>query len=157
MLKVPSKRPEGHTQLRNNNRLRPFLFVFLPFFCFFGDVVFSEYFCTITIYLCMMESTSYVFSFRVVLFYLVITGWIFDISLFVSEFNQSIQNQCMCPESHTQLPDNCLRPFFFFFLFWFLGEVAFSEYICTNTFSPFRVMFFYLVTTGWIYDISLFV
>ena len=37
-----------------------------------------------------MESTSYVFSFRIVFFYLVTTGWIFDISLCENSINQSI-------------------------------------------------------------------
>ena len=39
-----------------------------------------------------MESASYVFSFRVVIFYLVTTGWIFDISAYVriQSTNQSI-------------------------------------------------------------------
>ena len=39
-----------------------------------------------------MESTSYVFSFRMVFFYLVTTGWIFDISLRENSTNQSIGN-----------------------------------------------------------------
>ena len=38
-----------------------------------------------------MESTWYVFPFRMVFFYLVTTGWIFDISLYVRiQSNQSI-------------------------------------------------------------------
>ena len=38
-----------------------------------------------------MESTSYVLSFRMVfIFYLVTTGWIFDISLCENSINQSI-------------------------------------------------------------------
>ena len=37
-----------------------------------------------------MEGTSYVLSFRMVFFYLVTTGWIFDISLFKSSINQPI-------------------------------------------------------------------
>ena len=36
-----------------------------------------------------MEGTSYVFSFRMVFFYLVTTGWIFDISLYEKSINQS--------------------------------------------------------------------
>ena len=37
-----------------------------------------------------MESTSFVFSFRMMFFYLVTTGWIFDISLLCENaFNQS--------------------------------------------------------------------
>ena len=38
-----------------------FSFPFLPFFCFFGDIVFSECFSTI-----IVESRSYVFPFRIV-------------------------------------------------------------------------------------------
>ena len=41
-----------------------------------------------------MESKSYVLSFRMVFFYLVTTGWIFDISLCensISSINQSIE------------------------------------------------------------------
>ena len=36
-----------------------------------------------------MESTSYVLSFRMVFFYLVTTGWVFDISLRENSINQS--------------------------------------------------------------------
>ena len=36
-----------------------------------------------------MESTSYVISFRMVFFYLVATGWIFDISLGENSTDQS--------------------------------------------------------------------
>ena len=43
-------RSDNHTQIPNNYCLRPFSFLFLPFFCFFGDVAFSEYFCTITLF-----------------------------------------------------------------------------------------------------------
>ena len=42
-----------------------------------------------------MESTSYVFSFRIVFVYLVATGWILDISLCENSISQSInQNPC---------------------------------------------------------------
>ena len=37
-----------------------------------------------------MGSTSYVLSFRIVFFYLVTTGWIFDIRLCENSINQSI-------------------------------------------------------------------
>ena len=37
-----------------------------------------------------MESTSYVLSFRMVFFYLVTTGWIFDVSLCEDSINQSV-------------------------------------------------------------------
>ena len=59
------------------------------FFFFLGDVAFSEYcFVPFTLSLCM-ESTSYVLSFRMVFFYLVTTGWSFDISLCEQSINQS--------------------------------------------------------------------
>ena len=48
LLSLICMRPDSHTQLPNNNCLRPFSFLFHPFFCFFGDVAFSDYFCTIT-------------------------------------------------------------------------------------------------------------
>ena len=44
--------------------------------------LFSEYFCTVAVSLSHGENTSYVFPFRVVFFYLVITGWIFGVSVF---------------------------------------------------------------------------
>ena len=40
-----------------------------------------------------MKSTSYVLSFRMVFFYLVTTGWIFDISLCENSINQSINRK----------------------------------------------------------------
>ena len=40
-----------------------------------------------------MESTSYVLSFRMVFFYIVITGWMFDISLCENSVNQSIKTR----------------------------------------------------------------
>ena len=58
----------------------------------FGDVAFSEYFfVSFPLSLCM-ESTSNVISFRMVFFYLVITGWIFDISLCENSVDQSNQS-----------------------------------------------------------------
>ena len=67
----------------------PVFFVFFVFFSLFGDVAFSEYFFVpFPLSLCM-ESTSYVLSFRMVLFYLVTTGWIFDISLCANSINES--------------------------------------------------------------------
>ena len=77
---------------------------------------------------------------------------------------------CMRPENHTQLANNCLRPFFVFcFSFFFcslemsLFPSVFVPLPCSLINSmesssyvlPFRVAFFYLVTTGWIFDISL--
>ena len=59
------------------NCLRPFSFWL--FFCFFGDVAFSEYLCTIAVLSLFGE---YVVRFILpdgVFFYLVTTGWIFDI------------------------------------------------------------------------------
>ena len=54
--------------------------------CFFGFFwrrhFFRVFFVPFPLSLCM-ESTSYVLSFRMVFFYLVATGWIFDISIYV--------------------------------------------------------------------------
>ena len=82
-------------------------------------------------------------------------------------FNRS--SICMRPGSHTQLPNNCLRSFFIivssFFVFLevslfpsILVPLPFS--LCTESTGtsyvfPFRMMFFYLVTTGWISDIDI--
>ena len=75
---------------------RIFLFVCLIPFCLFGYVAFSEYFFVpFPLSLCM-ESTAYVLSFRMVFFvffYLVTTGWIFDISLCENSIN-SIKIKC---------------------------------------------------------------
>ena len=69
-------------------------FFFFPF-CLFGDVVFSGYFLhhSVPFSLCM-ESTSYVLSFWIVIFYLVTTGWVFDISLDLCE-NSIKKNQIL--------------------------------------------------------------
>ena len=43
-------------------------------------------------------------------------------------------SMCMRPDSHTQLPNNCLCPLWFFFLWFFFclfGDIAFSVYFCT--------------------------
>ena len=56
------------------------------FFRFFRDVAFSEYFCTMfTVFSLYGEyCTSYVSLFQMIFFfYLVSTGWIFDIILFM--------------------------------------------------------------------------
>ena len=45
-------------------------------------------------------STSYVFSFRMVFFYLVTTGWIFDISLSCENSNQSIKSMVNINNQH---------------------------------------------------------
>ena len=44
-----------------------------------------------------MESTSYVFPFRVVFFYVVTTGWIFEISLCENPINQSSDKPLLKP------------------------------------------------------------
>ena len=68
-------------------------------FPFYGDAAFSEYFCTIIITVMEIlytinsrESTSHVSPFRMVFFYLVTTGWIFDIIL-LSEMGSSVPRQ----------------------------------------------------------------
>ena len=61
------KRPDSHTRL--------FLF-------FWRCRFFRVFFLPFPLFLCM-ESTSYVISFRMMFFYLVTTGWIFYISLFI--------------------------------------------------------------------------
>ena len=72
--------------------LRPFLFLFLPFLMFLWRCrFFGVSFGPLPFFL-RMESTSYVFSFRMVYFYLVTTGCIFDMSLLCKKsinFNQS--------------------------------------------------------------------
>ena len=49
---------------------------------------------------------------------------------------------CMRPDSHTQLPNNCLRLFSAYYMFLpkvFFGDAAFSEYFCSITvFSLYR-------------------
>ena len=68
---------------------QPPLSVILEYFCLYEDVAFSEYFFVpFPLSLCK-ESTSYVISSRMVFFYLVTTGWIFDISLCENSINQS--------------------------------------------------------------------
>ena len=76
-------------------RQSPFSFLFLPFFLFPWRCRFflSEYFCTITVFSLYVEYVVQVFSFRIVFFYLVTMGWIFDISLCensIISINQSI-------------------------------------------------------------------
>ena len=65
---------------------RSYLPTVCAFFCFclfgdvaFGDVAFSEYFCTIAVLSLYGEYVvPYVFSFRMVFFYLVSMDWILD-------------------------------------------------------------------------------
>ena len=68
---------------------------FIYTFCFFGDVPFYKYFCTLAVP-SLIESacTSYVF-FQVVFFYLVTTGWILDISCIQSKFNHFWLTTCI--------------------------------------------------------------
>ena len=66
-----------------------------------------------------------------------------------------------------QLPNNCLYPLLFLFIFCFWGGIAFSKYFCSIAvsslygeytvpfFLSFGMVFFYLVTTRWIFYISL--
>ena len=71
----------------------------------------------------------------------------------------------MRPDSHTHLPNNCLRPFSFLPLIFLFGDVVFYEYFCTITvfslYGEHVVCFFlpdgvvYFVTTGWIFYTSL--
>ena len=59
------------------------LFSFFHFFVLFSSLemsLFPSIFVPLLFSLCM-ESTSYVFSFPMVFFYVVTTGWIFEISL----------------------------------------------------------------------------
>ena len=66
-----------HTQILND-------YLFVSFLFLFGDIAFSEYFCTMVVFsLYGDEMASYVFHLRMVFFYLVTMGWIFDISLSV--------------------------------------------------------------------------
>ena len=49
-----------------------------------------EYFRNIAVFSLFGEYVVYVFPYRMVFFYLVTTGWIFDISLYENSFNESI-------------------------------------------------------------------
>ena len=69
--------------------------------CFFGDAAFSEHFCTVHCrFLFEWRVRTYVFSFRMVFFYLVTTSWIFLI-FFTSTYlcenstNQSINTYAL--------------------------------------------------------------
>ena len=76
---------------------------------------------------------------------------------------------CMRPDSHTQLPNNCLRSFSFLLLsfsvssemmsgFFPSGYVPYYSFLCMESTSyvfPFRMMLFYLVTTGWIFYVRI--
>ena len=65
-----------------------FSFLVLSFFVSM-EMSLLPFFCTITVF-SLYGSTSYVFPFRMVFFYRVITGWLFDISfLCESSTNQS--------------------------------------------------------------------
>ena len=87
--------------------------------------------------------------------------------LFLSSLNARplVQSFCMRPGSHTQLGNNCLCPLLFLLVFVSLGICRFSPSITgmyhyshflfvwrrvRRTLSLPMMMFFYLVTTGWI-------
>ena len=57
--------------------------------------LFTEYFCTTTVFIFFVESTSYVFSFWMMFFYLVTTGWIFYINQLMEESNQPINQSLL--------------------------------------------------------------
>ena len=63
-----------------------------PFFLFLEMSLFQSICVSLPFSLCM-ESTSYVFPFRVVFFYLVTTGWIFFINSSENSIDQSLENQ----------------------------------------------------------------
>ena len=75
-----------------NNCLRPFRFCFFLFSVSLDMPLFPGIFVSLPFSLCTvlygMESTSYVFSFRMVFS---TTGWIFDISLCEYSINQTIE------------------------------------------------------------------
>ena len=62
------------------------LYIYLLFL--FGDGAFSEYFFVLFPLSLRMESTSYVLSFRMVVFYPMTMGWILYISLCENSINQ---------------------------------------------------------------------
>ena len=90
-------------------------------FFFFAHVPFSEFFFVpFPLSLCIMESTSYVLSFRMVFFYLVTTGWIFDTSLCENSINQSISQVCITIHCTVQ------------YIVWPVAKREFSVYDCTG-------------------------
>ena len=75
-----------------------YLFIYLfIFICLFGGVAFSEYFLVLFPLPLCMESASCVLSFRMVFFYPVATGWIFDISLCESSIKLIYQSSAEIP------------------------------------------------------------
>ena len=70
------------------------LYILIFSFCLFGDVAFFEYFLYHCRFFFVWSLRRNVFSSRMVSFYLVTTGWIFDISLRENSINQSIINRC---------------------------------------------------------------
>ena len=82
-------RPDSHKL--PNNCLRPFLFLFL-YYVYYVSLelsLFLIFFVPLQFSLCMETTSSYVFSFRMVFFYLVTTGWIFYISLCENSIKKS--------------------------------------------------------------------
>ena len=73
--------------------------IFLSFFPFvyLEMSLFPIFFCAVTVF-SFYEITSYVLSFRMVIFYLVTTGWIFEKSSIDQSINQSI-NRAYCLSS----------------------------------------------------------
>ena len=65
-------------------------FFFFPF-CLFRDVDFSSIFCTIAAFSLNGKYVVRSFLLRMVFFYLLATGWVFDISLCENSINQSIR------------------------------------------------------------------
>ena len=63
-------------------------FILFYFICFLGGVVFSEYSVSLPFLLCM-EIIPCTFSFRMVFFDVVTTGWNLASAYYVREFNQS--------------------------------------------------------------------
>ena len=74
----------AQTAIRRYHCLRPFSFLFLPFFSSFFPLemsLFPSIFVRLPFFSLYEECTSYAFPLRVVFFYLVTKGWILDISL----------------------------------------------------------------------------
>ena len=80
-----------------------FYLFFLLFFFSLRMTFFPSIFVSLPFSLLCIESTSYVFPFRMVFFYLVTTDWIFDIRLIIWEnSNKSIKTNLRCTQSLKQ-------------------------------------------------------